>query len=113
MSQAPARRSVSSGKRSRAVVTERGYAVCPELMGHGIGRRIHEWPDVPNYDAPEATQPLTEGLVITIEPIISAGSGAVHQGSDGWTVTTADGARSAHVEHTIVITRGRPLVLTA
>ena len=101
------------GRAIETVVTGRGYAVCPELMGHGIGRRIHEWPDVPNYDAPEATEPLTEGLVITIEPIISAGSGAVRQGSDGWTVTTADGARSAHVEHTIVITRGRPLVLTA
>jgi methionyl aminopeptidase len=91
----------------------RGYAVCAELMGHGIGRRLHEAPDVPSVYDPGLTQRLTDGLVLTIEPIVSTGSGAVRQARDGWTVCTADGALSAHEEHTIVITPGAPLVLTA
>jgi methionyl aminopeptidase len=91
----------------------RGYAVCGELMGHGIGRHLHEAPDVPSYHDPGLTRPLTDGLVLTIEPVVSSGSGAVRQGSDGWTVRTADGALSAHEEHTVVITQERPLVLTA
>ncbi len=91
----------------------RGYAVCAELMGHGIGRGLHEDPDVPSHHDPRLTQPLTDGLVLTIEPVVSSGSGAVRPGSDGWTVRTADGALSAHEEHTVVITQDRPLVLTA
>jgi methionyl aminopeptidase len=91
----------------------RGYAVCAELMGHGIGLGLHEYPDVPSFYDPTLTDTLTDGLVLTIEPIVSAGSGAVHQALDGWTVCTADGALSAHEEHTIVITPGAPLVLTA
>ncbi|MHB1572255.1 MAG: type I methionyl aminopeptidase [Solirubrobacteraceae bacterium] len=101
------------GAAVQRTVTASGHSVCPELMGHGIGRRLHEPPDVPNYDAPGAWQPLTEGLVLTIEPIICTGSGAVVAGDDGWTVLTADGALAAHAEHTVVITRGSPLVLTA
>lgn len=91
----------------------RGYAVCAELMGHGIGRRLHEAPDVPNVYVPQLTAALTDGLVLTVEPIVSAGSGAVRQGRDGWTVCTADGALCAQEEHTIVVTDGAPLVLTA
>jgi methionyl aminopeptidase len=90
-----------------------GYSVCPDLMGHGIGRRIHEAPDVPNFYVPELAQPLTEGLVLTIEPIITSGNGRTRTGREGWTVLTADGALSAHAEHTLVITAGEPLVLTA
>jgi methionyl aminopeptidase len=101
------------GRTVNRIVTAQGYAVCPELTGHGIGRRVHEWPTVPNYDAPELNQPLTTGLVITIEPIISAGTGAVYQSRDGWTIKTADEAVSAHVEHTIVITESAPLLITA
>ena len=83
-------------------------------MGHGIGRRIHEPPDVPNvYVAAARRSRCTEGLVMTIEPIVSAGSGAVVEAGDGWTIRTADGALSAHAEHTIVVTRGDPIVLTA
>ncbi|MGH2895573.1 MAG: type I methionyl aminopeptidase [Solirubrobacteraceae bacterium] len=91
----------------------RGYAVCAELMGHGIGRHLHEAPDVPSVHVPALSQVLTDGLVLTIEPIMSTGTGEVRQGHDGWTVCTADGALSAHEEHTIVITPGAPLVLTA
>jgi methionyl aminopeptidase len=101
------------GAAVEETVIERGHAVCTDLMGHGIGRRIHEAPNVPNHYVPRLSQALTDGLVLTIEPIVSAGSGAVRETGDGWTVRTVDGAMSAHVEHTIVITRGEPIVLTA
>jgi methionyl aminopeptidase len=91
----------------------RGARICGELMGHRIGRRIHEAPDIPNRYLPQLSQPLTPGLVMTIEPILSAGSGRVEQAEDGWTIRTADGARAAHFERTVVVTDGRPLILTA
>jgi methionyl aminopeptidase len=92
-------------------VTKRGFSVCTDLQGHGIGRRIHEPPDVPNvaWDGP----PLTQGLVITVEPIIAAGLGDVYMDDDGWTVKTEDGSMSAHAEHTIVITERAPILITA
>ena len=93
-------------------VVKRGAAVCAALTGHGIGRRIHEAPAVPNLFVPGLVEPLTEGLVITVEPIIAAGTGEIVEGEDGWTVRTADGSLSAHAEHTVVITEGAPLVLT-
>jgi methionyl aminopeptidase len=101
------------GAAVEETVRPRGYAVCAELMGHGIGRRIHEPPDVPSYYDSRLSQPLTDGLVITIEPIISAGTGRVRGTGDGWTVRTADGSLSAHAEHTVVVRQGAPLVLTA
>jgi methionyl aminopeptidase len=94
-------------------VESRGFSVCTELMGHRIGRRIHEPPHVPNRYLPGFSQRLRAGLVMTIEPIISAGTGHVKQTGDGWTVRTADRALSAHAEHTIVLTGGRPILLTA
>ena len=99
------------GAAVEAEVTKRGFSVCTELTGHGIGRRIHEEPDVPNvaWDGPE----LTDGLVITVEPIIAAGAGEVYVDDDGWTVRTEDGSPSAHAEHTIVITEGAPILVTA
>lgn len=84
-----------------------------ELCGHGVGRTIHEPPTVPNYADPDARQRLTEGLVPIIEPIITAGSGKAELRRDGWTMRTVDGSLSAHYEHTIVITRGEPVLLTA
>ena len=101
------------GATVERTVTGRGHSVCAELGGHGIGRRIHEDPTVPNHYVEALNEPLTEGLVLTIEPIISAGSGAVAPDRDGWTIRTADGALSAHAEHTLVITAGAPLLLTA
>jgi methionyl aminopeptidase len=101
------------GATVQKTVEARGYALCDGLMGHGIGRRIHEPPDVPNqYDA-ELSEPLSEGLVITVEPLVAAGAGAVRLGRDGWTVRTADSSPVAHVEHTLVVQDGAPLVLTA
>jgi methionyl aminopeptidase len=94
-------------------VEGRGFSVCAELSGHGIGRRIHEPPTVANVFDPDATEPLTDGLVITIEPIVAAGSGDVELLADGWTIATADGAPAAHAEHTLMVTSGAPVVLTA
>jgi methionyl aminopeptidase len=90
-----------------------GFSVIRNLGGHGIGRTIHEEPRVPNYADPEANQVLTEGLVITVEPIIAAGSGRSFVADDKWTIMTADHRPSAHYEHTLVITKGAPLLLTA
>jgi len=94
-------------------VRRSGFSVIRDLGGHGIGRTIHEAPHVPNYPDPKASDILTEGLVITVEPIIAAGSGRSYLAKDGWTVCTADRRASAHYEHTLVITRGRPILLTA
>jgi methionyl aminopeptidase len=94
-------------------VRRSGFSVIRNLGGHGIGRAIHEEPRIPNYADPEANQILTEGLVITVEPIIAAGSGRAILASDGWTIRTADRKPSAHYEHTLVVTRGEPLLLTA
>jgi methionyl aminopeptidase len=90
-----------------------GFSVIRDLGGHGIGRTIHEEPRVPNYADPAANQVLTEGLVITVEPIIAAGSGRAFVAQDKWTVVTADRRPSAHYEHTLVITKGAPMLLTA
>lgn len=94
-------------------VRKSGLTVIRELGGHGIGRTIHELPHVPNYADPQASQIMKEGLVITVEPIISSGSGKVVTDKDGWTMRTDDHALSAHFEHTLVITSGAPILLTA
>jgi methionyl aminopeptidase len=94
-------------------VRRSGFSVIRDLGGHGIGRTIHEEPRVPNYADPQANSILTEGLVITVEPIIAAGSGRAVLAKDGWTVRTADGKASAHYEQTLVITKGEPILLTA
>jgi methionyl aminopeptidase len=99
------------GAAVQTEVAKRGFSVCDALSGHGIGRRIHEEPDVPNiaWDGPV----LTNGLVITVEPIIAAGSGEVYVDDDGWTIRTEDGSPSAHFEHTIVVTEAAPILVTA
>lgn len=101
------------GKAVEAEVKRQGFSVIAGLSGHGVGREIHEDPCVPNFYDPGSTQRLTEGLVITIEPIISSGSDQYVKDVDGWTLKTADGSLAAHYEHTVVITRGRPILLTA
>ena len=84
-----------------------------DLCGHGVGRTIHEPPSVPNYHEPRLRTRLTEGLVITIEPIIAAGNGRGVLQQDQWTIRTADGSLSAHYEHTVVVTKHEPILLTA
>ena len=101
------------GRAVEREVRRRGFHIIRELGGHGVGRTIHEEPSVPNYSDPMALHKLTEGLVITIEPIIATGTGDVTLDRDGWTVRTADRGFSAHYEHTIVITKGDPVLLTA
>ena len=90
-----------------------GFTVVQGLTGHGVGRTIHEEPSVPNWYDPWQRDVLTEGLVLTIEPMVSAGSARAVQDRNGWTVLTRDGSLAAHHEHTLVITRERPLILTA
>ncbi|MGE0816305.1 MAG: type I methionyl aminopeptidase [Vicinamibacterales bacterium] len=94
-------------------VRRHGFAGVRGLTGHGVGRRIHEEPTVPNQFDPWQLDVLTDGLVITIEPMVTAGSATAVPGGDGWTMRTADGSLSAHFEHTLVVTRGAPVVLTA
>jgi methionyl aminopeptidase len=101
------------GKMVEREVRRAGFSVVRELGGHGIGRTIHEPPHVPNYADPQAQQIMNEGLVITVEPIIASGSGRVFTDKDGWTVRTVDHSLSAHFEHTLVITSGAPILLTA
>jgi len=89
-----------------------GFRVIRSLCGHGVGRSMHESPQVPNYREPRMRSTLTHRLVITIEPIICAGSGRAVESEDGWTVRTADGSMAAHYEQTVVVTNRKPIVLT-
>ena len=89
-----------------------GYGVVRELVGHGIGRSMHEQPDVPNFGAKGHGLRLIAGMTIAIEPMINMGSAAVSVLSDGWTVIASDRKPSAHYENTIAITKGAPLLLT-
>jgi methionyl aminopeptidase len=88
------------------------YGVVRELVGHGIGRSLHEGPDVPNYGKRGNGMKLMRGLVIAIEPMINMGKKEVNQEDDGWTITTKDGLPSAHFEHTVAIGKGAPEILT-
>ena len=101
------------GRAVERTVRGEGFSVIRGLTGHGIGRTIHEPPSVPNHFDPWQEDVLTDGLVLTIEPIICAGRAAVTQDDDGWTIRTRDGSLAAHFEHTLVVTKGAPLLLTA
>lgn len=103
------------GDISNAVQTyceERGYSVVREFVGHGIGRNVHEDPEVPNFGAAGHGPRLVSGMVIAIEPMINAGTRFVSTDPDGWTVRTKDGKLCAHFEHTIAITDDGPIILT-
>ncbi|HJU41362.1 MAG TPA: type I methionyl aminopeptidase [Vicinamibacterales bacterium] len=101
------------GRAVQREVRRRGFSVVRGLCGHGVGRTIHEAPEVPNVYDRSVRDVLTNGLVLTIEPMISAGSSYPVQGADGWTLRTRDGSLAAHCEHTLVITTGEPLILAA
>jgi methionyl aminopeptidase len=94
-------------------VRARGFRVVRELTGHGVGRAIHEPPDVPNIPMARRTDRLTRGLVIAVEPIIAARQAHVVTAADGWTLRTHNGALAAHYEHTVIVTDGEPEILTA
>lgn len=90
----------------------KGYSVVRELVGHGLGKSLHEAPEVPNFGKAKKGDKIRDGLVIAIEPMINMGSKAVVQASDGWTIMTRDGKPSAHFEHTVAVVDGKPEVLT-
>jgi methionyl aminopeptidase len=90
-----------------------GFSVVREFVGHGIGQRMHEEPQVPNYGEPGHGPRLAEGMVLAIEPMVNAGSAAVKVLADGWTAVTRDRSLSAHFEHTVAVTGEGPWILTA
>jgi methionyl aminopeptidase len=93
-------------------VEARGFGVVRSLVGHGVGRNMHEDPQIPNYGPAGRGPKLAPGMVFAIEPMITAGSYEVEGGSDGWAVYTRDGSLAAHCEHTVAITMNGPRVLT-
>ncbi len=90
-----------------------GYGVVRELVGHGVGKNLHESPEVPNYGRRGRGAKLQEGLVIAIEPMINMGTRKIMQHNDGWTITTIDNKPSAHFEHTIVVRKGKAEILSS
>lgn len=100
------------GRAVERKVRQRGLHVIRELAGHGVGRAIHETPEVLNFYRPNDRTLLTEGLVLAIEPMVAIRPGRVTTRADGWTIGMREGNLTAHYEHTVVITKGKPLVLT-
>lgn len=100
------------GHAIQAYVEKHGYSVVRELVGHGIGRNLHEEPNVPNYGRPGKGIRLEEGMTLAIEPMVNMGGMEVETLGDNWTVVTADRSLSAHFEHTVAITRSGPDILT-
>ena len=111
---------VESGKRIGDVgsaverrVLEDGFSVVRQFIGHGVGKELHESPEVPNYGTPGRGTRLVPGMVIAIEPMVCVGRGDVFVKKDGWTVVTSDGSLSAHYEHTVALTDNGAVLLTA
>jgi methionyl aminopeptidase len=103
------------GNISNAIETnalKNGYSVVKDFIGHGIGRKLHEEPEVPNFGPKDSGPILKDGMVIAIEPMICMGKGEVYVTNDGWTVKTRDREISVHFEHTVAITENGPLILT-
>lgn len=100
------------GAAVQAYVEANGFSVVREFVGHGIGRQLHESPEVPNYGKPGHGSRLLRGMTLAVEPMVNAGGAAIRQLSDGWTVKTVDGKYAAHYENTILITAGEPELLT-
>jgi methionyl aminopeptidase len=112
---AAARAGVPLGAVSHAIQMEaegEGYSVVREYVGHGVGREMHEEPQVPNFGPPDRGPILRKGMVLALEPMVNAGDWRTKRHDDNWTVSTLDGKRSAHFEHTIAITDGEAQILT-
>lgn len=109
----PGRRIGDIGAVVQAIAETEGYGVVRDFVGHGIGRALHEDPQVPNFGIAGRGRSLKPGMVLAVEPMINEGTPAVRMLSDGWTAVTADGKRSAHFEHTVAITEDGPWVLTS
>ncbi len=93
-------------------VEREGFSVVRDLVGHGIGRQLHEEPAIPNFGVAGTGTVLKEGMVLAIEPMVNTGTHRVQMDDDGWTVRTADGKPSAHYEHTVLVTQGEAEILT-
>jgi methionyl aminopeptidase len=93
-------------------VESHGFSVVREFVGHGVGRRLHEEPQIPNYRTPGVSAKLRAGMTLAIEPMVNLGNAAVRLLQDDWTVVTADRTPSAHFEHTVLVTKGEPEILT-
>jgi methionyl aminopeptidase len=100
------------GAAVQAYVEGEGFSVVREYVGHGVGRAMHEDPQIPNYGSPESGPVLRPGMVIAIEPMVNAGDWRTKRDADNWTVRTMDGSLSAHFEHTLAITEDEAEVLT-
>lgn len=94
-------------------VESKGYSVVRDLVGHGIGKELHEPPQIPNFGAPRKGPKLVPGMVFAIEPMVNIGVPSIEIMSDGWTIKTADRKPSGHFEHTVLITEGKPEILTS
>jgi methionyl aminopeptidase len=108
----PGQRLGDIGHAVQSHVEPLGYSVVRQFVGHGIGRKMHEEPHVPNYGVKGRGLRLSEGLVVAIEPMINAGGPEVFTEEDGWTAVTKDGSLSAHFEHSVAITENGPVVLS-
>jgi methionyl aminopeptidase len=101
------------GHAIQAWVEEHGFSVVRDFVGHGIGTKLHEEPQIPNYGQPGRGPRLAEGMVLAIEPMVNAGRAGVKVLADGWTAVTRDGSLSAHFEHTVAVTADGPMILTS
>jgi methionyl aminopeptidase len=108
----PGNRLGDIGHAIQSYVEPLGYSVVRQFVGHGIGRKMHEEPNVPNFGVKGRGLRLSEGLVVAIEPMINAGGPEVYTKEDGWTAVTRDGNLSAHFEHSVAITENGPVVLS-
>jgi methionyl aminopeptidase len=108
----PGKRTGDVSAAIQQFVESRGFYVTREYTGHGVGRDMHEGPQVPNYGIPGRGLPLRPGMTIALEPMVLAGTSVTRVLSDQWTVVSADGSLTAHFEHSVAITEGDPLVLT-
>ena len=108
----PGNRVVDISRAIQNYVESNGFSVVREFVGHGVGRSMHEEPQVPNFVEGKSSPKLRPGMTIAIEPMVNAGKATVEILSDGWTVVTKDGLPSAHFEHTVLITENEPEILT-
>jgi methionyl aminopeptidase len=108
----PGNRVVDISRAIQKYVESNGFSVVREFVGHGVGRSMHEEPQVPNFVDGKTSPKLRPGMTIAIEPMVNAGKATVEVLNDGWTVVTKDGLPSAHFEHTVLITENEPEILT-
>jgi methionyl aminopeptidase len=108
----PGKRVTDISRAIQEYVEGNGFNVVREFVGHGVGRTMHEEPQVPNFVDAKSNQKLRPGMTLAIEPMVNSGVPDVKVLKDGWTVVTQDGSLSAHFEHTVLITEGEPEILT-